>query len=307
MAKPMRELVSHTFRGPRFDDHGLDLAVLPELIAYRTILVETAKELWRQHHPARERLPANYEESLVLKFFGLDEGSTCVRIHREIEDTEQGRLFDERDELDEAASLVTDVIRAAGKNLSLPSEFPARILPMFDGYGRTLSEDECIEQSLANGNGQGSATYNHTVRRQLVERSQGAYEDRVDLTGTVTMARVSLPRMTLTLDDGRDVDAVFRAEDEDNVTTALKRHASVKVRIRGRGVFLPTGVLQKVVEMTEVSLLEGCESPIVQHTPRIWEVFDEILQDVPQEELDLLPSDAASQHDHYIYGTPKQP
>jgi predicted DNA-binding antitoxin AbrB/MazE fold protein len=28
---------------------------------------------------------------------------------------------------------------------------------------------------------------------------------------------------------------------------------------------------------------------------------------LPQETLDRLPADGASQHDHYIYGTPKRP
>jgi antitoxin component of MazEF toxin-antitoxin module len=28
---------------------------------------------------------------------------------------------------------------------------------------------------------------------------------------------------------------------------------------------------------------------------------------LPQETLDRLPTDGASQHDHYIYGTPKRP
>jgi hypothetical protein len=305
MARATRELVKHTFRGPRFDDHGLDLSVLSELVAYKEILVETAKELWRRHNPNRERLPANYEESLVLKFFGLEKGSsTCVPIHRELEDPEQGRLFEEPDELDEAARLVANVIRAAGQDASLPSEFPARILQRFETYGRSLRDDESIVQSVAKGNG--DATYNRTVRGRLMERSEGAYEDQVDLIGTVTMARVSLPRMTLTLDDGRDIDAVFRAEDEDAVTTALKRHASVKVRIKGRGLFLATGALHRVAEITELSLLEGDEQAMAQQGPRIWEVFDEILRDTPQEQLDLLPRDGARQHDHYIYGTPKQ-
>jgi Arc/MetJ-type ribon-helix-helix transcriptional regulator len=42
------------------------------------------------------------------------------------------------------------------------------------------------------------------------------------------------------------------------------------------------------------------------HAP-IWEVFQETLQDIPEEELKQLPVDAAEQHDHYIYGTPKKP
>ena len=42
------------------------------------------------------------------------------------------------------------------------------------------------------------------------------------------------------------------------------------------------------------------------HTP-IWEAFIEASLDIPDEELDRLPTDGAAQHDHYIYGTPKRP
>ena len=51
------------------------------------------------------------------------------------------------------------------------------------------------------------------------------------------------------------------------------------------------------------------ESPIENGTPHvpIWEVFQETLNDIPKAELDALRPDAAEQHDHYIYGTPKKP
>jgi len=39
----------------------------------------------------------------------------------------------------------------------------------------------------------------------------------------------------------------------------------------------------------------------------IWDLFEEILKDVPENELRKLPRDGAEQHDHYIYGTPKRP
>jgi hypothetical protein len=37
----------------------------------------------------------------------------------------------------------------------------------------------------------------------------------------------------------------------------------------------------------------------------IWEIFDEIAEDLPQEEIEKLPPDAAEQLDHYLYGAPK--
>ena len=32
-----------------------------------------------------------------------------------------------------------------------------------------------------------------------------------------------------------------------------------------------------------------------------------LVADIPPEELDKVPTDGASQHDHYLYGTPKRP
>lgn len=47
-------------------------------------------------------------------------------------------------------------------------------------------------------------------------------------------------------------------------------------------------------------------SPITTFKP-IWEEIEEITAGVPDEEFLKLPADGATQHDHYIYGTPKRP
>ena len=38
----------------------------------------------------------------------------------------------------------------------------------------------------------------------------------------------------------------------------------------------------------------------------IWELFEEIAENIPDEVLNQLPTDGAAQHDHYLYGTPKR-
>jgi len=38
----------------------------------------------------------------------------------------------------------------------------------------------------------------------------------------------------------------------------------------------------------------------------IWEIAVELMKDVPEEDLEKLPTDGATEHDHYIYGTPKR-
>jgi len=37
----------------------------------------------------------------------------------------------------------------------------------------------------------------------------------------------------------------------------------------------------------------------------IWQLSEDFVKDISPEELALLPSDGAEQHDHYIYGVPK--
>ncbi len=304
MPKQQQEIVRHTFKGRRFENHGLDLDVLPELVAYKTILVEVAKELWRRNNPEKERLPANFEKLFSMKIYSLEPGSVCVPLCREIEKGEQlSFLDDELDELPQAARLIADVIGAAGRDEPLPSAFPASKLCLFGSYGKTLQEDEYFVITVLGG--VTPVEYTQSTRQRLMQLSAQSYEDSVDVMGTVTMAKISSPRMAITLNDGRDVESVFRPEDENAVTTALKEHATVKLRVKGRGVLSSAGSLQKIVEVTHVELLQGETSPLVPAAVPIWQVFDQIRQTVPGGQFNLLPADGASQHDHYLYGLPK--
>ncbi|MBU4271337.1 MAG: hypothetical protein KKE86_10085 [Planctomycetes bacterium] len=303
MPKQRQEIVRHIFKGGRFEDHGLDIDILPELIAYKALLVKVAKELWRRNNPDKERLPANFEESFSLKFYALEPNCTCVPLYRVIDSAGQGSLFDEPDEFLQAVPLVANAIRAADVDAALPSDLPANALHLFENYGKTLRNDECIEQ-VVHGD-PSPARYTLHTRSRLLELADRSYQDSVEIVGTVTMAKVSLPRMTVTLRDGRDIEAVFRPEEEDVVTTALKEHATVQVKVRGRGIFAPNGTLRRIAETTRVELLRAETSTVISSAVPIWEVFQEIMQGVPKEQLDLLPHDAASQHDHYLYGAPK--
>lgn len=38
----------------------------------------------------------------------------------------------------------------------------------------------------------------------------------------------------------------------------------------------------------------------------VWQLVEELLESIPKEVLDQLPTDGSEQHDHYIYGTPKR-
>ena len=91
MTRHIQDLTTLRFDGPRFEDHSLEIDVLPELIAYKKLLIETAKELWRKKNPGRERLPRGFEDSIAIKFFQLGDGSTAIPLKREYEIPDGGR------------------------------------------------------------------------------------------------------------------------------------------------------------------------------------------------------------------------
>lgn len=305
MSSRKKLLVTHTFKGARFSDHALDLDVLPELMAYKAILVETAKELWRRENPDRRRLPNHFEAALSLKFSEVRAGSATVPLWREVDVPEPVGLWqDERDELDEAVELITRTLSAAASHQPLPEELPKHVLALFRPYGKTLRPGESIEHTLPQSTL--TATYTTEARLRFQDILEGPYEDSVDILGTVTMVRVNRPRMAFTLDSEQEIEAPFAPEQEEAITSALKQHASAKIRLQGRGVFSGDGRLQRLAAIDRIDLLPTGEVVFDPGAKPIWEVFDDILQEIPAEELAALPADAAEQHDHYLYGTAKR-
>ena len=119
------------------------------------------------------------------------------------------------------------------------------------------------------------------------------------------MARVSRPRMAI-LVGSQEIEASFNPEDENIITTALKEHATAKVRLQGYAQFSPGGQIQRIIRVDHVTLLPTGEVPFDPAAKPIWEVIDEIMKDVPEEELRGLPADGAENLDHYLYGAPKR-
>ena len=305
MQKKRYELVTHRFKGGRFGDHGLDVDVLPELIAYKTILVETAKELWRRRHPNRQRLPKNFEDSLSLKFYEIIPGSAAVPLMREIE-IQDGLLPFEPppDELDEAVELVTDSVELISKNKPFPMDFPKNVIPLFSEYGRTLHADEIIELKPAKR--KTAVHYSSKERDHLVELAQTGYEDIVDLVGEIRAADLDGGNFALRLVDETKVAGKFSPEQETIIIEALREHTTRRLHIKGHAEFLPDGRLKRVTLVTDLSIESVGEVPFDETAKPIWEIVEEITTSIPDEEWAKLPSDLSKNLNHYLYGAPKQ-
>ncbi|MBI4659982.1 MAG: hypothetical protein HY735_14165 [Verrucomicrobia bacterium] len=305
MAKVHRPLVTHTFKGKRFEDHGVDLDALPDLYAYKELLVATAKELWKRHHPDRQRLPKNFEDSLCLKFNQVQPGSAAVPIYREVETDGQGEFCqaNEPDELDEAVRLVAEAIQAGEADQPLPDQLPKIVIPLFDNYGKTLREDESFEQKP-----EGSptvASYSRKSRERLLQFCAEGYTDRVDFTGEVRVVDLA-GRFELRLQDGTKVPARFSPEQEAMITEALREHKSRRLRVKGTAEFSPDGKIKGVTAISTLTIQPAGEEPFDPNARPIWEIISEIGASVPEDEWEKVPTDAARNLDHYLYGHAKR-
>lgn len=76
-----------------------------------------------------------------------------------------------------------------------------------------------------------------------------------------------------------------------------EQEAALKARARAKGV----SAEQYAIEVLKRELASG--GPPRRH---ISEALRGIMSDVPAELLEALPADGASEHDHYLYGSPKR-
>jgi hypothetical protein len=188
MPEPKSELepfVTHVLKGARFEGHSLPLTVLPDLTAYRDLVLEVARVLFFRDNPDRQRVPKGFEDDFELVLRGIREGSAVVPLERRPKPAPAQLTLVARppDYFEKSRDIVNQTIDAINNGTPAPAGFPLEAVRCFNNFGRTLRSDESIE-ILAPGSGRG-VTYNKKVRRRLVLLREGTYEDAVEITGRV--------------------------------------------------------------------------------------------------------------------------
>lgn len=310
MSGQWKEVVKLAFKGQRFKDHALDLSAITELSQYQNLIAETAKTLWRASHPDRERMPRHFEDRTRLCLRRIEEGSAFAPLEVYVEDADIKELFEpEPTEVTAAIELAERVFLAIERDEPLPSEFPKSLLPEYEKLGQSLNENESIEVSRS-----GSARAEQVVRVTASTRSRLAaladrgYEDYTDVTGEVLEADVRQRRFQLWVDEKNSVSVDFSAEQEDEVTGALKEHRFVRVRVVGRGVFSPQGKPARVTQVEKLIVQAVSNTNELQTTSAlpIEDILRNLAAAVPLEDWKQLPDDLSDNLDHYLYGIPKQ-
>ena len=304
MRKEQQKLTTLTFNGPSFEDHGLELDVLPELVQYKKILTETAEHLWRLNNPDRTRLPKGFKENFRIKFYKLCEGSTAIPLVREIEYEDEQLSFELYDEFNEAVEVVEEGISAVGEDRTLPENFPKNVIPFFSELGKNLGPEDYIEiQSPKRGN---PASFNASVKEKLLGREEKTYEDRVEIVGEVRAADLDGLNFWMRIEDGMKILGKFDAEHEPQIIEALKDHTTCRLNIVGIAEFFHRdGSIKKIIRVDGMNVRPITEKEFDNKARPIWEIVAELGAEVPEKEWEKVPSDLSKDLDHYLYGTPR--
>lgn len=304
MAGQWKEVARLHFKGERFRDHALDLTALGELRQFQKMVAETAKALWRKANPDRERLPGHFEDRTRLCLRRIEEGSAAAPLEVFIEEPEQRELWQsEPIEVNEAIDLAYRVFGAVHEDIPLPDEFPKELLPEYAKLGQELGNDEVLEFAPR---GKSSTRITARERERLSALAEPPYQDDVDITGQVLEADVRQKKFQLWLDDRTSVHVSFTEQQESEVTTALKDHCTVRLRVQGRGEFAPQGVLKRIIDVYRLHLVPNGEPAFDVDARAIEDVLAELAREVPAEEWSRLPRDLTDRLDYYLYGGAQQ-
>jgi len=133
----------------------------------------------------------------------------------------------------------------------------------------------------------------------------GAWKE-VDVAGEVLEADLRQRHFQLWLTKSIHVSASFSESQEGEVTTALRDHNQVRMKVKGRGEMSPQGKLLKITRVDEITIQPVGELPFDRAARPIEDVITELAAQVPQADWDKLPDDLTDNLDHYLYGTPKR-
>jgi hypothetical protein len=96
----------------------------------------------------------------------------------------------------------------------------------------------------------------------------------------------------------------FFKETAMNLTLELpdNKGAALEAKAHAQGV----STEQYVRQIVDRDLEQPTPLPPAQPRRHISEIILDIMSDVPREAFESLPRDGASEHDHYLYGSPKK-
>ncbi len=83
----------------------------------------------------------------------------------------------------------------------------------------------------------------------------------------------------------------------------------IEAKVRSGDYPSPSEVVRASLELLEAkdgATSPPADAPPMRKTRPIWEIMVELGQQIPEEELNQIPTDLARNYKHYLYGSPRK-
>lgn len=211
------EFIKPKLVGERFDDHTIPVEVLKDWAAFEGLLVETAKWVYLEKNPGRQRVPRGFADGFALHLSGIGAGSAVAILERTCP---QGGLFPDvyAEWFEQARDRIVEVIAAASAGQAVDTLLPKHLLSYFDKFGRSLRDAEKVE--FSNGNGS-AVIYDARTRKTLVLRTASEYRTEEQLRGAISELDAERETLTFKLVSGRKISGTYAKEVREQAVEAL--------------------------------------------------------------------------------------
>lgn len=226
------------------------MEVFAEFAAYRELIVAVAKEIFRERHPQRQRVPKGFAEGFQLSIKEVEDGSAMPILLRNV--VLAMALFPDHqpDEFDEARDRVAQAVEAVNTGKGLPQGFPRHALRFFGTFGRSLNEDESME--LIRPGEETGVRYGQSVRKKLLRFSTATYVEDVALLGRIT--EVDYLRRTFLFsseeESGRRIGGTYLEEMHDEIHRVAG--GVLLVQVVGAAEHDAEGRVEKILSVDEL-------------------------------------------------------
>lgn len=140
----------------------------------------------------------------------------------------------------------------------------------------------------------------------MAEQSIDTYRKQVEVTGRVLEVSIPKGQCQLWMNDSTCVPLAFTEKQEPCISNALKSHKYRELTVSGIGEFTPDGVLKRIVRADEFRLSYNKTELCYPNAPSLMDRIMRRFDDIPEEELEKLPSDLSIRHDYYLYGIDRE-
>lgn len=256
-------LLEPHFEGDRFRDHSLPFTLLRDLEALQGIILEIAKNDYKNSNPTRQRIPRGFSDQLELHL--STRGGSFVAEVALITDDSLLEGCDPRMQRARAACdrFLEALAHVQEQRPGPPPSLPDSAWPYVEKFGRGLHPDESIHMAAP---GSGKVQLTREIRRQLLLSRSGSkpLTEEVEVVAKVVDVRPRDQLMPIELKDGRVIPCMINDQQVAELGPMRVDDFGVRwVLIRGIGLLDGSQQLVRVEGADSIELLDPLD-PIVQ-------------------------------------------